>query len=80
CPFRNRLFGLFHKNVELLWNGHLARLGTGFSACSTKMLSYCGTGILPVLDKGATSQVKQIYSVISCRVNQAQFRLSPSKI
>jgi len=20
-PFRNRLFGLCHKNVELLWNG-----------------------------------------------------------
>jgi len=34
----------------------------------------------PVLDKGATSQVKQIYSVISCRVNQPQFRLSPSTI
>ncbi|MEG4523110.1 hypothetical protein QUB61_09730 [Microcoleus sp. C2D2] len=38
------------------------------------------TGILPVLDNGATSQVKQIYSVISSRVNQPQFRLSQSKI
>ncbi|WP_445250067.1 hypothetical protein [Microcoleus sp. OTE_8_concoct_300] len=34
----------------------------------------------PVLDNGATSQVKQIYSVISCHVNQAAFCLGQSKI
>ena len=34
----------------------------------------------PVLDNGATSRVKHIYSVISSRVNQPQFRLSQSKI
>ncbi|WP_242720826.1 hypothetical protein [Microcoleus vaginatus] len=34
----------------------------------------------PVLDKGGRFKVKQIDSVISCRVNKAHFRLRPSKI
>ncbi len=34
-----RLSGLSHKNVELLWNRPESLL--------LKMLSYCGTGILP---------------------------------
>jgi hypothetical protein len=55
--FRNRLSGLFHNKTHSLWNGHLARLGTGFPACSTIKLILCGTGILPVLDNGARYQL-----------------------